>query len=429
MIRMIRRLWPLLGLVAAVGPVAAASPWTQTKDARVQRFLEERCKLGVPFAEARELGTAAVGELQRLLADPAEEARASRIVTVLGDIGDIGDPSAVAALTEYLDGREGSLSTGAFEATLLTLPALGMLARDEGDQALQVLERYVRAGSDPSTLRFRNGPYQGTVLAEVLGRYAILGLGLSGRTEAESALRDAQQLVEAGALPATWRSSVARALDWNPRVRAEGLAKVAETERLPQPAPRPGVRALVTEHYPAGLPYTQAQAFGPAAVTELAAILSQKELESYWTNAVQMLGFLAEPAGVPVLMDFFSARHGELSVDAFRAILLVPQALGFIANRDDRQALDLLSAFAREVGSYPQASYGHYEGDELREALGRVAVQGLGLSGKPEALAVLQSLMADGARESWSDNLQAAIELHVRVNSEGIAGIYEGGAK
>lgn len=184
------------------------------------------------------------------------------------------------------------------------------------------------------------------------------------------------------------------------------------------------VRTLVTSWYPHGIPYSEAKALGASAVPELVSMLKDPAQEEHWTKVVWVLGCIGDAAATGPLIDFLKRQKGEVSVNTFRAALAVPPALGHLTRGRDAVALETLTSFTRpdaweETGI--TFTYLRYKGAALGEVLGRTAIQGLGIAGTPEALAVLESLSRSDVRSDWQDNVKEAMALNDRVGRLGAA--------
>lgn len=189
-----------------------------------------------------------------------------------------------------------------------------------------------------------------------------------------------------------------------------------------QPEP---IRDFVTRLYIHGVPYEEARAYGPEAIPELEAMLRDESLEAYWRNVVGVLGYVGDPAAVNILKNFLSELNGEISDDAFGAALVAAQAFGHLAAQDN-EALQLLYALADERVPERMAldfTRGRYRDAALREVMGRVAIMGLGISGRAEALAYLEGKEGN-VRASWDDNIAEAIALNNQVRTRGAAEVF-----
>lgn len=185
---------------------------------------------------------------------------------------------------------------------------------------------------------------------------------------------------------------------------------------------RKDVRKLLTEWAPRGIPYAEAKAYGPGAVPELVSMLKDPALEAHWTKVIWVLGCIGDASATAPLLDFLERQRGEVSVDVFRAALAVGPALGHLAREGDSRALKTLKALVRSdrAGKAgPAFSYRRYQGAAMDEVLARTAIQGLGIAGTPQALAVLQGMNQNTLRPDWTDNVSEAIALNLRVSEIG----------
>lgn len=190
------------------------------------------------------------------------------------------------------------------------------------------------------------------------------------------------------------------------------------------PDERPAdVRTLVTQWNVHGISYAEARAVGVRAVPDLVSMLAEPAMKEHWKKAVWVLGCIGDSSATGPLIAFLKGQQGEISVDAFRATLAVLPALGHLARGGDAAALDTLTAFTRPDAWHEAGlafSYGRYKGEALGEVIGRMAIQGLGIAGTPEALAVLDSMnQSPDLRPDWRDNVEEAMQLNTRVAEMG----------
>jgi hypothetical protein len=190
------------------------------------------------------------------------------------------------------------------------------------------------------------------------------------------------------------------------------------------------LKTFVTDWYVHGTPYAEARAYGPQAIPELVAMLHDPAMEPHWVKVVYTLGCIGDPSAVQPLMDFLKGFHGEVSVDAFRGALGVLPALGSIANGGDGPSIRILEDFVQPTALATYGldfSYGRYHGDALSEVLGRMSIMGLGFSGRPESLTLLNQMFDDHSlRADWVDNVSEAININSRIASLGPARVYAG---
>jgi hypothetical protein len=126
----------------------------------------------------------------------------------------------------------------------------------------------------------------------------------------------------------------------------------------------------------------------PQGVPHLVTLLGDPDFPRR-DNVVAFLAWLGSEETVPHLLDLIGSPPGPAGVpEENRAMLLVPQALGYVASRGSRGALEaLLSMTAHGSGGGPLSSPSragrvHPSRDNLIEA----AIRGLALSGNPEAV-------------------------------------------
>jgi len=157
---------------------AGAAPPALDAEAMARRVYYE----GVPYAAARALGDADAALLARMLRDPAEREWWPNIVVMLGIAGRPGAFEALVAAAEA--GSSGEIDRPAYKLQTSIPLAMGHLARSD-PRALAWLEERAREGGDPGW-SFRS--MRGERLVDQLRGLAVVGLGLSGRPEARSAL-------------------------------------------------------------------------------------------------------------------------------------------------------------------------------------------------------------------------------------------------
>jgi hypothetical protein len=180
---------------------------------------------------------------------------------------------------------------------------------------------------------------------------------------------------------------------------------------------RADVKAVVTRFYPHGIPYSEAKALGTAAIPELVSILRDPAMEEHWTKAVWVLGCIGDSSATGPLVEFLERPRGEVSVNGFRAARAVLPALGHVARGGDAGALQALARYTRADSGEARVAlaYGRYKGAVMSEVLARTAIQGLGIAGTPEALAILESMNRPDLRPDWQDNVKEALALNLKV--------------
>ncbi len=188
------------------------------------------------------------------------------------------------------------------------------------------------------------------------------------------------------------------------------------------------VRTFVTKMYIHGIPYIEAKSYGSGAIPELLLMLNDSTFEEYWVNIVSTLGYIGDTSAVMPLLSFINKKESEISVHAFRALLTTFQAMGHLSQNGNQMAMSFLINW-KEVDYWQTAklnfSYKRYKNETLGEVFGRMAIQGLGISGRSEALEVLLKMQNDNNLQSdWFDNVEEAIILNYRVKEEGVNRVF-----
>ena len=202
--------------------------------------------------------------------------------------------------------------------------------------------------------------------------------------------------------------------------------------------PQTTLRAFVTQQYVHGIPYEQAKAYGSKAIPELAGMLGNAHFEEFRPNIVLTLGMIGDAAAIPHLKAFLRKQKGELSHPDFIAVLATFQAFGYLSQGGNREALQLLTDGAdpdywNSTGL--RFSYNNYRGQPLADLVSSMAVQGLGVSGRPEALAALERMSTanaatanrtgePGQRESRQNAITEAIDLNKKVQAQGAGKVF-----
>jgi hypothetical protein len=169
----------------------AETPTTPQERVDIHEFVQRIYAEGVPFDEARQYGPADAEVLRGMLGDRRHRAQWPMIATVLGIIGDEGTASELIQFIQM--GRGTRVNSNEYRAVGAAIVALGYLAERTGSpQALRFLEdamdpqfwgrqtrmRWVSRALPTLEARDRQ-----------LANIAVMGLGLSGRSEASGRLR------------------------------------------------------------------------------------------------------------------------------------------------------------------------------------------------------------------------------------------------
>lgn len=193
----------------------------QTYSKNVREFVTKMYIHGLPYEEAKLYGKPAVPELLKMLKDPSLEPYHANIVSALGYIG---DPLASNDLVYYVEASKGEISLDRFNAILLVFQALGHIAQSGDSGAMKTLKDYTSSESWKSKkLNFSFKQYKTSVLSEVLVRQAIVGLGITGKTEAQQKL---DELRRSSTTPRDLKDNLNEAMNLNEKIQKLGAKKV-----------------------------------------------------------------------------------------------------------------------------------------------------------------------------------------------------------
>lgn len=168
--------------------IAAPSLFAQDEPQDVRGFVRQLFFHGVPYAEGLRFDATDVPVLIAMLADRKEESHWPNIVITLGMIG---HESAVEPLIRFLESGEGAISPQHYRAKSSTLLALGYLANRTPNRRTLA---YLKSSADPAVWSRRNLRWTSNLFpsreaqTEQLTTMAILGLALSGRSDARATL-------------------------------------------------------------------------------------------------------------------------------------------------------------------------------------------------------------------------------------------------
>jgi HEAT repeat protein len=166
-------------------------------------------------------------------------------------------------------------------------------------------------------------------------------------------------------------------------------------------APR-AVQEFVAQTFAHGIPFDQARALGPAAVPVLTKLLQEAQKagsaeEPTLANIAVTLGILGDPSSVDPLIDLIQSGNGRLGRQSYAARTSALMALGYLVNASgDSRALKYLQDSANPAAWGPRKlgweSPFAQSAAERDQQLAEIAVLGLALTGKPEALTILQQM-------------------------------------
>ncbi|MEL6863231.1 MAG: hypothetical protein AAFP19_02380 [Bacteroidota bacterium] len=190
---------------------------------------------------------------------------------------------------------------------------------------------------------------------------------------------------------------------------------------------------FVSGQYIHGISYEKAQSYGTDAVPQLLEMLDNPKYDAARVNIVTVLGYIGEESAWLPLVQYFERQNGEVSESTFISLLVVFQSLGHLSQQGNPAILQYLAKWT-EADQWRRSalrfSHKKYRGQQLGEVIGRLAIQGLGISGRPEALAVLTNLQAQTSRLyadfkwEWSDNVEEAMSLNKVIQQSGVASVF-----
>lgn len=194
--------------------------------------------------------------------------------------------------------------------------------------------------------------------------------------------------------------------------------------------PPTDLKTFVTRTYFHGMPYLEAKAYGPKAIPQLQNMLIDLNYEEYRPNIVSMIGRIGDAKGIKPLKDYLYSLKGEISYSTFISMLAIFQSLGYIAQSGNQEAIKMLTEWS-DPDYYSKSglsfTYGNYKGSLMGSSISSIAIQGLGISGRPEALNVLKQMDNPRSiknRQNLSSSVKSAIQLHNRVKLEGAAKVF-----
>jgi hypothetical protein len=183
--------------------------------------------------------------------------------------------------------------------------------------------------------------------------------------------------------------------------------------------------ALVRAQWYEGIPFASARAVTPDGAERLVEMLGSPDERDTHAATIEVLG-IAGHAGAYEAIASYAARlpDGEITADELRGCRAVPLAMGHLAGRDPR-AIGYLAAAARRdrVGW----RHGHMDEGQVAALLKELAIAGLGLSGDPNAAAVLRELESETAGGALVPHVRDALAQHARVSERGPEHVFGGG--
>lgn len=194
--------------------------------------------------------------------------------------------------------------------------------------------------------------------------------------------------------------------------------------------PKTDLKTFVTTTYQHGMPYDEAKAFGPKVIPQLVTMLNDGNYEDYRPNIVSMIGRIGDAKAIKPLKNYLYSLKGEISYPTFISALAIFQALGYIAQNGNGEALKMLQDWT-DPEYYSKSglsfSYGNYKGSLMGSSISSLAIQGLGISGRPEALSFLKEMdnrKSSRHKQKLENSVKSAIKLNNRVKAEGPSKVF-----
>ena len=177
---------------------------------------------------------------------------------------------------------------------------------------------------------------------------------------------------------------------------------------------------LITHPYRHGVPYDVVMSFGPGAVPLLRKHLEDPGLAQFSPQMLIMIGYLGGPPETPLLKHYVMDRfEGELTESNVSAILAALLALGYISDQEPA-ALTFLKS-ATNPSHFNKVRYtSAIRGPEgLRLLLSKIAINGIGMSGRQEAEPILLDLERYPYSPKQLGNVSDALKAHRRLMKVG----------
>jgi len=199
-------------------------------------------------------------------------------------------------------------------------------------------------------------------------------------------------------------------------LQLQSLASAAEGEagfdaRLDEFITHPGMH---------GVPYDQTVSFGAGALPKLRQRLEEPAFAQFRYQMLIMVGYLGGPSETPLLEHYLMDRfEGEIAESDLRAVLAALLALGYISDRDPAALAFLKSATNPVLFRKVRFSSSIRGPEGLRLLLSKVAINGIGVSGRPEAESILLELRRHPYSPNQLGNVADALKSHARLMKVG----------
>jgi len=223
-----KRILPLIFIISLILAGLGFNGKIRASEMDIKDFVRQTFIHGVPFEKANRYGASDVDTLLGMLADRSQENYWSNIIVTLCIIG---DERAVDPIIAFIKSSTGQLSHSQYTAKSSAIMALGYLINKSGNR--KALD-FLKESLNPDTWVQRgvrwSSPYQASVADRdlQLSTMAVLGLALSGNSEAKEALLSLQRAPKTEAakkFQAQVSDVIGEALSANKIIAEEGLAE------------------------------------------------------------------------------------------------------------------------------------------------------------------------------------------------------------
>ncbi|MGY0833815.1 hypothetical protein [Azospirillum argentinense] len=195
--------------------------------------------------------------------------------------------------------------------------------------------------------------------------------------------------------------------------------------------PAPSLQDLVRAAFVDRVPYSLIARYDPAEAQALVSMLYDFSEQENWANIATALGILGGAETGKILIDFVGSELlGANPTTILRSKIAALIAMGYLLNRSgDREILQYLTA-RTQPATWETASAWIGRTAETRQAhivgLSEAAMTALALSGRAEALSLMQALPAlVGQSERSTQLMKHLTEIHSRVQAQGLTAYYD----
>jgi hypothetical protein len=153
---------------------------------------------------------------------------------------------------------------------------------------------------------------------------------------------------------------------------------------------------------------------------ELESLLWDTHYKWHWFVIVSTINFIQDPAGFPVLRDFlFDRFHGEVDDTTYTALSLVVLSMGPLAARSDSAFQFLVRGTDPSFWTRVAWTNRHHKGTYLHVLLSGLSITQLGVSGRHEAVPILERLMKTPFSEQQIGNIKDGLRIQREVEAVG----------